>query len=334
MRRLITTLATLSCILTVATAAYAQVIVVEPKVNSGKDSDFALAKASSEDANKAFGNNDIPAALAHAEAAYRAYPNASTAMQMAAIYSAENKHSSAFRWFLLARNHNPSEAFRPRIDDALVKHGKAAKLAVVLVKTRPADAKVSIDDGAGTTVGGRYVGLGFGDHTLKATAPDYTDGTEKVSVTKAGITTVNVALMVVEKPADPVEPPPEQGSIVVPLALVISGVVLAAGGAGLMVWGLDSSSQADGVGGQFVQDPTPEQSAAARNDYNSLKGDAEVGTYAGYGLLGVGGALLITGAVLWALTPSGSPEGEGSTDVSVSPALVPNGGGLVMGGRF
>ena len=44
----------------------------EPLKNSAKEADFQRAKASSADANQAFEDGDISAALAHAETAYRA----------------------------------------------------------------------------------------------------------------------------------------------------------------------------------------------------------------------------------------------------------------------
>lgn len=327
MSRLYPLLGAAFLIATFSTAAIAEVLVVEPAVNSGKEADFQRAKAASKDAKQAFADDKFTSALAHAESAYRTYPNASTAIQMATIHARLDHAKDAYRWLLVARNHNPVRAIVSRIDKGLKKHGAIAKFRTVLLKTTPNDATISINGGAAIAKGGSYVGLSFGEHTLAATAANHHPASQTAIAKAAGMQTVNFKLeaMAVVPAADP-----ESADITVPLALVISGAVVAGAGAGLLVWGLSSNGDANGLNGSFASGQTADDAA---DEFNGLKGNAEIGTYAGYGLLGLGGALIVTGAVLWAILPGGT-EGEGSADVVATPALLPGGGGMVLHGSF
>jgi hypothetical protein len=329
-RLLIIAVAATGCVASLSAASLAEVMVVEVRKNSGTDADFARAKASSADANTAFGEGDIRGALSHAEAAYRAYSNASTAMQMATIYSKTNKDRSAFKWYLLARNHNPTEAVISSIEDALKAHGGKAKLGVVRVETTPKDAKVDIDGGAGVTVGGAYFGVSFGEHEIVVSAPKHSAANLAVKVSKGSIQTLKAQLKpVVAEVKKPKEV--ESASIALPLGLIIGGVVAAGAGAGLHLWGLGADSELADQNGKWTAQGLSNEESLAR--FDGFAGDASTGSTVAFVLYGVGAAAIVTGAVIWALQGSDS-GGDGKVDVVVAPAFIPAGGGLTLGGTF
>lgn len=72
-------------------------------------------------------------------------------------------------------------------------------------------------------------------------------------------------------------------------------------------------------------------------EYDALISDADTMKAIGYAMLGVGGALAITGAVLWiieAMDAQGDAETAEEPEVAFMPAALQGGGGLMVMGRF
>ena len=341
----------LGWLLVLCGTAQAEVIVTETRPNSGAESDFQRARASWADAKKAMKARRYKSALTHAEAAYRAYPNASTALSVMNVHARTKNHRKVFEWALRARNHDPTESYLATAEAALRKHGKKAKLGVLQVTSTPSKATVTLQ---GTTfAAGAFVGVSVGPAKLVVTAEKHEPATRTLEVAAGGIQSVAVALKAIPveppktTPTTPTEKPDTTTSTVpkaapkttskdataasvAPLALLISGVVVAGVGGGLHGWGAAQDADASALNGNW---PAGTSYEASRETYKDLRADGEAGAYAAFALYGVGAVLITTGAILWALD-AGDDEAHGSADVVVAPALVTGGGAVTLGGRF
>jgi len=290
----------------------ARVVVVETLPNLGDEAAFQRAKASSVDANKAFSEGDNAGALAHAETAYTGYPNASTALLVATVHGEMGAPEKAFEWCLKARNHKPSESMAATIDAALKKHGAKLGLGVLRVVTSPDGATVTFD-GATTAPSGVYVGASKGEHQVAARKAGFAAAQRSVTVEVGALQEVTLGLTELEGlPAQ------------VGWGLLGGGLVVA--GVGGLLLGLAASDASE----VSKLDPV---SMDYGNRYDDLTGSGQTKQTAGWVMVGVGGAALVTGAVLLGLTLSADSD---QGDSVAMPTLSPVRGGLLSGlmGRF
>lgn len=309
---------------TAAPSARGEVIVLEVPKNTGLEKDFQRAKASSVDAIKAFESGNVTGALAHAESAYRVYPNTSTAMVMARIYAHGKNDRKAFEWFLRARNHGPSEAFLVKVNAGLFEHGRTLKLGTFKASVEPTGAALKLSgDSIPNNV---FVGVSLGEYALEVSMGGYEPSSQRIKIASTDPVAVSVILSPLAKSSVEVS----SGLPAAPLALIIGGVVAAGAGVGLHVWGLGRDGGLDTDNGRWASQGLGVD--AARESFSAATDDATLGTTIAFVLYGVGGAAILTGAILWALdepTPS-----NGTADVVVAPAYMRGGGGLVLSGGF
>jgi len=152
--------------------------------------------------------------------------------------------------------------------------------------------------------------------------------TVKVSLGKEH--SVDVSLLEKPKPPPPKAPPPD---LATPGWITLAtGIVLAAGGGGLLAWSGATFDELAAIN----TDPAKLAAYASYEDYRKEHGDLadrfETTRGAGYGLIGVGAAAVIAGIVLVALDESDVPEDSKKVDVGLH--VGADGFGARAGWRF
>lgn len=235
----------LSLVALTSTQAHAKLIrPLLPPAAPISDAQRATAVASYERAARAYENLQLGLALTEADHAYRALPNASTALIRATILGEMGSHEAAFAALLQAADLQPTHDERILIQAALARHSAAASPAFgwLSVRTEPSGAMVSLDGEA--FVAPRTVGLSVGAHALRIELAGFLPAERTIDVLAGAGEAVDVTLEAPAKSA-PVSSVPV--SIVAPLkstnarpnalgwALVGAGCAGAAGAVALLV---------------------------------------------------------------------------------------------------
>lgn len=313
------------------------------------DADKAAAKRAYGEVEQAWGRGDLGSALGSADEAFRAVPNASTAILRATVLGAMNRPDEAFAALLVASDLGPTPEERTAIDQGLAQHGAAL--------APPAGwARVTVEPGAAdVTIDGvrlrapRTVGLTVGAHALHIAAPGY--GPQDVTLDVPAVQAVAADYRLVPEPAPPVEPPPapepdavplvepqpgpevtvrsDSGSPwspVLPWVLLGGGVALVATGGGMHAWAVqaadDTSKYAEPVAGLSDDE--------RRSRFDQANEDMQLRGTLAYVFYGVGGAAAVTGAVLLILDATRAEPAP----VAVLPSGEGGAAGLQVLGRF
>ena len=327
-----------------ATGARADVLVPAfPDLHAPSDEDVAVAQQAYIDLKRHYGDGDFERALAAANRAYQAAPNASTALLRATVLERLGQHRAAFEALLLAADLRPLDEERERIQAGLAKHGQAAdpQLGWVWVRAAPPNASIAIGDV--TVPQTRTVGVSVGTHALTLSAPDYETAKLAIVVEAGKRRDVDLALSRVEEPvpldtdglpgpAPVVQVTPaddETSTPVLPWVLVGSGALLLGGGAGLHVWSFATGEEAN-----KYANPSAADEEAWNKTYKSKWNDADNQLYAAIACYATGGVALVTGVVLFFVGDDDEKEAGRPPAPIVAPAAMRGGAGLFMSGRF
>lgn len=190
------------------------------------------------------------------------------------------------------------------------------------------DLTIKLDGSVVRPAAAADIPLDPGEHELRAEAPEYEPYQQTLSL-KEGESKV-VELELIAKPLPQVEeqpvaaPEPTSGSVLTPLGYVSLGVGvvgLALGG----YFGLQAKSTRDDLSDSC---PTDRCSATERTKFNEGKDQASYSTIG----FAVGGAGLVTGALLLMLAPSQQETPESVATLRLQPIVGP--GSLWLNGSF
>ncbi len=307
------------------------------------------AKRAYEAANRRFGAGDLSGALGEAELAYRALPNASTALARATILAELDRPRDAFELLLVAADLDPTADERTLIEAGLSRQGAACAPPlhwVRLAVTAPRPAAVTVD-GVAVAVP-RTLGLTAGGHRLRASAPGALALDTVLDPTTLG-ESHRAAFELRAVPASSDAPPPSAAVDaaappqpnrlpgILGWSLVGGGVALLAVGGGMHAWAAAAADDTERYAAPIPNLPedTRRQRFEQANDDMKLRGTV---AYVCYGL---GGAAAVAGATLLVLDATrpelfrvGSRSRGGALRVPVVPAAAPGGAGLVWRGAF
>lgn len=296
-------------------------------------------------AAKAYYKGRFGAAQTHAERAWAAVPNASTALVLATIHGQRKRHCQALDFGLLALELRPSREEEKTVAATVLEHGPRCESGYgwLRVELSPKETTATL---SGTPVPlSRTVAVPVGRHELVMEREGYEGERMPVRVAAGGGSTIQLVLRkrtphVRPEPKAPAPVSPEPAAVEVVAVrpdlapdrtaqwvLIGSGAAAVAGGVALFVVALDAAGDAAalseaGAGG--LDDPTRQ----ARYESASQKtSDYQTAAWV------VGGAGLVAatiGIVLAATTGSG----ESGRDVGLAPAVLPHGGGVQLGLTF
>ncbi len=332
-------------LLTAAPAATAADLVMPALPTAStppSDADREAASAAYDAASKDFYRGRFAAALAHADAAWAAVPNANSALVRGTILGELARPCDAFEALLLAHDLDPTASERDRIRVGLATHGAACRdgLGWLTLDVQPATARAQVA-GADVTPG-RTVGLPAGPHRLDLSAPDHQPRSDVIEIVTGAPARASFALsrivvverrVVVPAPLPPVEPdpivvapepPPEPGSATGGWTLLTAGSVALAAGGVLYGLALDSADEAGGL--SAPRDDLDEPERIRR--YNALADDTHDYQSAGVIALAVGGAA-VAGGLVWILL-----HDDAATSAQVIPTASTRGGGVTLGVSF
>jgi hypothetical protein len=204
----------------------------------------------------------------------------------------------------------------------------------VLLRRMPVIKVETVPEGAEVKVAGEVIGQS--PVVFQMERP----GEVTVSVTKAGYHplsyTVKTAPDQEETLGGLLSPIRAPGSSAMRVAGIVTssvGLAMAAGGGVLLFLADRDDSRADELHQIYMNLPPNGPPSAYQDYYEPVEGrvnDNHVKNVAGYALLGVGAAAVVTGTVLWILpyTNAASPT------TTLAPMVTEGGGGLVIGGRW
>ena len=299
---------------------------------------------------KLYEKDDFLGSFEAADRMYQLLPNASTALYRAELLEDLNDPCEALAGFLVSYDLDPTEDEEPDIEAGLGRAGTACAggYGWARIEVTPPEALVRISNQRVPV--DRMVGLKAGDHEVQISAPGFASSKTTLAVLpgmpakarfdlqrQAAAPAAPVAIPPpAPAPAGEAPPPPLSVPVYEPyrppkksntLAWLFTG-----GGAALI---------ASGVGVHLWANATREESndyARPRDDiseierlpkYNELRDAAKARSITAYALYGGGAAAVTTGVILFLRKPS--------SEVSwahVAPLSLPDGGGLLLWGRW
>ena len=346
-------LLTLGAALVEAEPSPVLLIPERPAQRAVTDDDRARAARSYEEVQRRYGDGDLPGALAAADEAFRAVPNASTALIRATILGGQGRHREAFAALLVALDLEPTAEEQELIRRGLAEHGPACTppLGWARFAVEPADARITVA-GVAVPVGSAF-GIAEGTHDVRVEREDYEPLDRVLAIRAGGETT---AAFTVARLPDPAAVdgtvaagrdlgmeavPPAAEPVVVATGerswarkklaswiLIGSGAALLGVGAGMHVWALDAADETTRYSGPIVgmTDEDRQRRYDQANDDMKLRGTLA------YVFYGVGAAAAVTGVVLLFIDTDRS--GSDAAAWHVVPSGGPSGGGLVLQGTF
>lgn len=324
-------------------AALLPALASKPQVT---DLDKETARQAYADVERLWGAGDLAGALTHADVAFRAVPNASTAILRATILDALAQPCDAFAALLVASDLGPTPEERAALGEQLPRQGALCtpRMAWATVSVVPPDAEVTVD--GATFRAPRTVGLPLGEHAVRVAAPGYepleaTLGADAVGPIEARyqlqLEPIPTALETPPEPprpdpvvADPVvvaKAPPEDapGPRLLPWFLIGGGAAALGTAVGMHVWAVDAADQTSRYA-QPVEGLSDDQRKARFDQANE---DMKLRGTLAYVFYGVGGAAVVAGTVLLFV----DPWAEGDA-LAVRPMAAPGVSGLTVQGSF
>jgi tetratricopeptide (TPR) repeat protein len=321
--------------------AFALVVPKLPAESTVSAKDQKRAEIAYGKAYEAYGNGDTEGALKQANRAFKALPNASTALIRATILSAMNRTRKAFEAYLVAADLNPVPDELQLIDAGLAQTGAALTppMGWTSFKTTPTGAKVAL--GEGSFKAPRTVGLPAGQHYFNISAVGHVGTAGNVTVNAGRGSNLSFALAAAQRqeavvrtsPVVEARPsPPRTTAAAVPSAAAtkaaagpghtLSYTLMGVGG-GAMIGGIVSYVGALNAIGKANE-------ATNEADYNKFNDEAASSQAMAFGLLGVGAAVL--GYGVWSFLDA--PDDASTAQWQATPLAMPGGGALVVSGRF
>lgn len=265
------------------------------------------------------------------EKSNKLYADSGTKGSLAKCYEKLGKLASSW---LLWRELADTAASSDLRKDAAKQAGRLdPKVPKYLVKAAPTPGLVVMINGKPSGLTGLPVPIDAGAVAIVATAPEHEPWKSDLTATEGKTLEIDIPALVAVKKDIVVQPPPTPGVDTSKrkkrrtLAALVGGVGLvtvAAGG----FFGFSARGKFDDANttcGGSVDNCIPDRLAAAQAQVDDARSAANLSSI----LFGAGGALVITGAVLWFTAPK--PE---QRTVSVSPLASPGAAGFVVSGRF
>ena len=325
----------------VASGAHASLIIPDlPASKNASSKDEKRAQDAYGKAYEAYGNGDAERALKFAEQAFKALPNASTALIRATILQGLERNRESFEAYLIAADLSPVPDELQLIDQGLAATGASLSPAMgwVNFKTTPAGARVSL--GEGSFKAPRTVGLPAGQHFFNIQSAGFVGTQGNVSVSAGRGSNLSFALAAEQRqqavvhtapvapttptPApDATKPAPAATAQALPAkSQALAYSMMSIGGAALIGGGVVFS----GVQGKIDE----AQAAPTRSEYDSLVAEAQSSQMTAFILMGVGAGAL--GYGIYDLMSA--PEGEATAQWNATAVPIYGGGALVVSGEF
>lgn len=233
-----------------------------------------------------------------------------------------------------ALGESPDKGLRRRIQ-ALLREVRPQLVGVLRVTLVPSKAELLVDGTRRTPDARGTLELPAGPHRVTVRAPGYIDETLEVEVPRAGTLPLDVTLARAEAPPSPtptVTALPPAGErhwyeSVAGWSVLGSGLGVGGVAATLLVLVADDRDELKGLQDEFPSVTSTSQKAAfAKRDRAN---DMEL---AGFVLVGVGSAAVLTSVILFLTHEGGGPPPE--PGVTLAPSALPGGAGLSAMGRF
>lgn len=327
--------------------------VFTPRVAHAQQGDKALAESLFEAGRSLMKKKQYAAAAAKLEASQRQDPSPGTLINLGECYTALGKTATAWAEYkaaaALAINKDRPQQQQLANQRASALEPKLSKVTMQQPAEIPAGLTVKLDDrSVGVASLGVAMAVDPGEHTIQLGAPGYKSATKKFQV-GAEADKVTVELPTLEKapasaaskPAPAAGAPSAKGSTsptmdqgtsggsAKTIGFVLGGVGIASLGVGA-VFGVLASSDASNAKSDQSLCPGKVCTPAGRSKINSAKTKALVSTIG----FGVGAAALVAGAVLVLTAHPSREHAPGSASARLLPTVGPNGGGVVVAGRF
>lgn len=274
-------------------------------------------------AQAAYDRGDFAQARDAFKAAYTIYPDPELLYKLALCYERLGEDAVAIESYQEYLKRAPDDPERPRIEGVIraLKERSAPKLATIQITLQPAQATLYVDNGQrlerATPNGQRVLEVEPGEHVIEVQHPGFVTQRHTISVSAAQSYTLLISLAPVAQAT------PERST-----KSLIGNILLGAGGLTLISGGL-VLAHANGMN-QVLSDQyalRDDQARPAGFDAQEERYNNRVQT--GWLLLGVGGAMAITGGAL-KLWQSRSEQNT----LSLSPILSPSGAGLTTTLKF
>ena len=314
-----------------ATAAGDVLVPAAPQHQPISKADRDLAERAYAEARRAYQNDDLKAALAAAEEAFKAMSNANTALIKAVIHAEAGDHRGALLTYLLAMTLGPTDDESMLIHKGLAEASISAtpKMGWVLFRTDPVDARISIP-GARSFVAPRAVGLAPGRYTITVSAPKRRTRKTSFRVLPGQGQTIQIDLAHVaktkKKPKRPmngvakVAPPPSPNRTA-PVVMFASAGLLAVGGGLFYLWASEAAEDMEEFKDPPATGPDDPNRQQRWEDARTNKATGEALAWVSWGLAG---ALTVTGAIIWAT----QDEPERSSGVLPRVGPIPGGAAI------
>ncbi|GMV41678.1 MAG: hypothetical protein AMXMBFR64_33940 [Myxococcales bacterium] len=296
-----------------------------PRMGPSSPEAVGLAEAAYARVEQYHGAGDLAGALAAADEAWAAVPNASTALLRATILAGQGRHAEVVAAALQAADLDPTFEEMALVEEHLRRSAAATvpPLGWARLQTTPAGATLTV--GGHRLTAPRTIALSEPIEVV-AEAPGHAPSTTRVTPRPGAEVSTLIALA--QAPQEPRPAPVVAGKPAPPSPRVLEWTLIGAGGAmiaaavGLHVAALDASEDA----GRYAAPVTGMTDEERRSRWEDADSSMRAYGYSAYALYGVGAASAITGVALFFAT--------GDDDTAVAPLATPGGAGFVLSGCF
>lgn len=250
---------------------------------------------------------------------------------LARVYEDAGKYDLARSYYSLCLGQSVDIETRTRAEEGVARLDKIGERGRLELRIMPPDASLEIDGEPWTLDPSGAVILTAGPHQIVVSHPDYISHQQRVDVTGGQTTTIVVRLpekareVIVERPVVVVQERDREAVDFGPWKWLSLGFGAAATGVG--IWLI-----ADGTSDWDTVNTAIESGSMTQREANALRDEGTAKRTAGFVTAGVGGALVVTGIVMWALETGGGDGGGPS--VTLTPAGGPGLTGLELNARF
>jgi hypothetical protein len=261
------------------------------------------------------------------------YPDSGTKGSLARCYEKLGKLASSWLLWRTLADTAPTSALRKDAANQAAKLDKRVPKYVVKIFAPTPGLSVTVDGKPAGTSGLR-VPIDAGPVAVVATAPGYQDWKTELTATEGATLTIQVpALVVAPKDDVIVKPPPPivDTSGKRRKRRLIGATVTGVGVAAVVVGGIFGVSargkfdDAKATCGGSIDSCFADRVAEAQSQVDDARSAANLSSI----MFGVGGALVVTGAVIWFTAPAAEQRG-----VAIAPTADASSAGFVVSGRF
>lgn len=268
-------------------------------------------------AQAAYDGGDFERARDAFKAAYVIYPDPELLYKLALCYERLGEDAKAIASYQEYIKLAPDDPERPRIEGVIraLKERSAPKLATVEITLQPAQATLYLDKGQRLEQAGpdgrRVMEISAGEHLIEVQRPGFVTQRHTINVSAAQTYTLLISL------APVAEAKPERST-----TSLVGNILLGAGGLTIITSGL-VLAHANGMNKVLSEQYKQRDGQARPAGFNAQEERYNSRVQTGWLLLGLGGAVAITGGAL-KLWQSQSEQ----TSVTILPTLSHSGAGL------